>query len=44
MGVLDPLGEFAISFLLCYTIQTSSGGTTKHTARYVCHPPTFVGG
>ena len=29
---------------LWYTIQTSLGGTAKHTARYVCHPPTFAGG
>ena len=24
--------------------KSSLGGTTKHTTRYVCHPPTFVGG
>ena len=29
-------------FVLCYLNQ--SGGTAKHTTRYVCHPPTFAGG
>ena len=36
---------FRLCFFSMYAILylSSLGGTTKRTARYVCHPPTFVG-
>ena len=40
----NPKATCLIFAILIYSINPVLGGTTKRTARYVCHPPTFVGG
>ena len=47
-GIISPLDSSKkatclIFANLLHSINPVLGGTTKRTARYVCHPPTFVG-